>query len=141
MILELDSTWTDNARQLRLLCIPHFPVNDSCTYRERLTEYPLELNTLHLSVILWNPREGRRMTGPFCWARAQSQYGIRPRACMGLGSPHCIIGTGPGACMSLRSWCRTVSNKFFYSSSFIDFVSFPFFFISLLFIEIGLWLH
>jgi len=58
MILELDSIWTDNARQLSLPCIRHFPVNDSCTYRERLTEHRLELNTLHLSVIYGIPGKG-----------------------------------------------------------------------------------
>ena len=68
---------------------------------------PLELNAQHLFVYLRKHQGGRRMTGPFYWACAQSQYGIRPRACMGLGSPRYMIGTGPGACMGPRSWCRT----------------------------------
>ena len=68
------------------------------------------------------------MTRPFYWACAQSQYGTRPRACMGLGSPRRMIGTGPGACMGLgsprrmigtgpgacmgpRSWYRTYTNS------------------------------
>ena len=48
------------------------------------------------------------MTGPFYWACAQSQYGTRPRACVGLGSLRRMIGTGPGACMGPRSWYRTI---------------------------------
>ena len=52
---------------------------------ERLTDRPLELNAQHLYVYLRKHQGGRRMTGPLYWACAQSQYGIRPRACMGLG--------------------------------------------------------
>ena len=86
MILELDSILTDYVRQLSFPCISHFSGHGSYTWPGTFNRSPLGIQYPKLVCTLRKFQEGRRITGPFCWACAQGQYGPGPRACMGLGS-------------------------------------------------------
>ena len=86
MILELGSILTDYVRQLSFPCISNFPEHGSYTWPGTFNRSPLGIQYPKLVCTLRKLQEGRRITGPFCWACAQGQYGPGPRACMGLGS-------------------------------------------------------
>ena len=86
MILELGSILTDYVRQLSFLCISHFPGKGSYTWPGTFDRSPLGIQCPTLVCTLRKLQEGRRITGPFCWACAQGRCGTRPKACIGLGS-------------------------------------------------------
>ena len=75
MVLELGSILTDYVRQLSFPCISHFPGHGSHSCPGPFNRSPLGIQYPKLVCTLRKFQEGRRVTGPFCWACAQGQYG------------------------------------------------------------------
>ena len=63
-----------------------FPRHGSYTCPGTFNRSPFGIQYPKLVCTLRKFQEGRRVTGPFCWACAQGRYGPGPKACMGLGS-------------------------------------------------------
>ena len=103
MALELGSSLIDYVWQLSFPCISYFPGHGSYACPVKFKRSPLGIQYPKLVFTLRQFQEGRRITGPFRWACAQSQRGPGPRACMGLGSR---------PIWALGSWCRTGSYQF-----------------------------